>query len=667
MSRAVGAAALLLATLHAAALGAQVSPGPLARPHAALEGVSNCTQCHGGQAREMPAKCLACHREIGWLVEQGRGLHAANPSVPCASCHPDHAGREFQLVQWPDGGRDRFDHRRAGWALAQSHATLRCGECHEAGLTVGPAARLAPRPAAARWTTLERDCVSCHQDPHEGDLSRRCDLCHDAAKWEEPVRFDHAATDYPLTGRHADVACNDCHVPAGRPIRRRPDGRPNPVYAPLAHATCAACHRDPHRGRLGADCAGCHQTTDFAAIRKAGFDHERTRYPLRGRHASVRCEGCHDPASARQYTPEFATCGDCHGDAHAGAATLAGRPADCSACHGLNGFSPATLPAARHADTRYPLEGKHRTVACSACHVAVAGGAGAALGTSRVALRPTFESCTACHRDDHAGQLARRAGAGRCEECHTPSGWRPSSFGAGEHADLAVRLEGAHGRAPCAACHGAERPGLRRPDPAGLGRARVALSLPDTACADCHRDPHEGRFAADGARPVTGGCAACHDATAFRPAGFDAAAHAGFGFPLAGAHGAVPCGACHDDLGAAAPAPGLVRGASLIRATSPLRRLPLTVARTACADCHDSPHGDQFGGAAGGTGCDACHDAAAFAPAARFDHDRASRFALAGAHQRVPCAQCHRPGSGDGVVRYRPLDPRCESCHGGTR
>ena len=106
-------------------------------------------------------------------------------------------------------------------------------------------------------------------------------------------------------------------------------------------------------------------TTAFTAVTRGAFDHDRTRYPLRGKHATVACDGCHDFRTARGKRPPFASCGACHTDAHAGTATLAGRPADCAECHDVGGFAPSTFTAARHRDTRYPLEGKHASVACS--------------------------------------------------------------------------------------------------------------------------------------------------------------------------------------------------------------------------------------------------------------------------------------------------------------
>jgi hypothetical protein len=64
----------------------------------------------------MDSNCLACHTEIDAMRKAKRGYHARVTDRTCASCHPDHAGREFDLVSWGEGGRAAFEHRRAGSA-----------------------------------------------------------------------------------------------------------------------------------------------------------------------------------------------------------------------------------------------------------------------------------------------------------------------------------------------------------------------------------------------------------------------------------------------------------------------------------------------------------------------------------------------------------------------
>jgi hypothetical protein len=198
-----------------------------------------------------------------------------------------------------------------------------------------------------------------------------------------------------------------------------------------------------------------------------------------------------------------------------------------------------------------------------------------------------------------------------------------------------------------------------------LGKAGIAISIKEVECVACHLDPHGGRFAAGGERAKTGGCLACHDTKTFHPSTIDAAAHAPFRLPLEGAHGAVPCVACHADLKGA-----VTLTSSLVLPKRPVPTLTFAIKETGCLACHDSPHGDQFAHRKDRGACEGCHGLDRFTPATRFDHDRDASFSLKGAHAKVACAQCHRPDPGvrvAGVPRvvYAPLSGKCESCHAG--
>ncbi len=669
MSRLRWAAALwILATGGGvASLHAQVSPGPLARAHRELEGSLKCTRCHGSGAGGMQARCVSCHRDIAWLAERGRGLHGApaTKAATCASCHPDHAGVDFALVKWAEGSSERFNHRRAGWALEQSHAKVKCADCHKPANRVSPAAPLAT-DKHSNWTGLEQTCASCHEDIHRGALGARCTACHDADKWTVTPGFTHDTTAYPLTGRHARVECDKCHLAARLPLTRDAAGHPVPVYKPLLHAACTACHEDPHKGQYGASCTTCHSTKGFGDISGSGFDHARTPFPLRGKHASVRCEACHRDFSTPQgRRPASATCATCHApDPHAGTATIQGKPADCASCHSERAFSPSSFPIEQHRASRYPLEGKHAAVRCSACHGKDAGPrAVALLGSARVVLRPAFAACTSCHADDHGGQLEARPRKGECAECHSVAGWKPSGFGREAHARLKLSLDGRHGDIECRSCHGADRKGLKPlRAPAELGKAGFAFAGIETGCAACHLDPHDGRFSQSGPRPAPSGCLGCHDPTSFRPAAVDVATHDRFRFRLRGAHRATACSSCHKELAGTAPP---VQRSTLVAAGAQLRPLRFEADST-CASCHASVHGTQFDGRKGGSGCERCHGDDSFVPAARFNHDRDASFALGSGHQRLACSACHRTTETAGGVKqvvYRPLSGKCESCH----
>jgi hypothetical protein len=586
---------------------AQISPGPLSAAHASLDGPLNCAKCHAGGKASMTSRCVSCHREIPWLVERNRGVHASIGRAECSSCHPDHAGKDFALVKWPDGSAARFDHARAGWALDGKHARLACEKCHTESLRVSPAAALAPkRTTPGGWIGLETNCASCHQDVHKSSLGVACQTCHTTAGWSPAPKFDHERTQYPLTGKHADVACEKCHAAdAGR----TPSGSMSITqFKPVAHGDCVSCHRDPHQGRLSGACASCHVTTSFTSVEGRTFSHDRTRYPLRGLHASVACASCHAGYPARIDRPGFATCAGCHGDPHRRQGTVAGSATDCAACHSVAGFKPSTFTLAQHAQST---------------------------------------RCAACHTDAHAGQLAASPGAGECKTCHAPSGWRPSTFGVREHATLRFALTGRHAEISCASCHSPAR-GSAVTAPRTLGGANVALRLSATTCEGCHTDPHGGRYRLFASPQGT--CASCHDARAFRPSTIDVQAHSRFSFALEGAHRAAPCVACH----------------TAMRTTS-----SYAIAGATCATCHASPHGTQFAARADGGSCQSCHDLNGWAPASRFVHDANGGFVLGAAHGRLACASCHKPnansslgGAAANAARTWHGVPRnCEACH----
>jgi hypothetical protein len=652
---------VFIVTGGAGELRAQVSPGPLSRAHSSLEGAEKCLECHGRGEDALSENCTSCHAEIEFQRAHGLGLHGTQSGADCAACHPEHAGVDFELIDWGADGRAGFEHARTGWRLEGRHASTECRECHRREFQTSPVAGLIQGEDRGRsWLGLERRCLACHADHHRGDLGSDCAGCHEPAAWTPATGFDHSASSFPLTGKHAGVDCNACHLVPGRVFSRAEDGGSAPRFRPVDHGECSACHADTHEGRLGPACGTCHVTDGFRQVSRKDFDHARTRFPLIGGHGSVACEDCHDPVQAGGKRPAFGSCAGCHADPHAGRATVRGRAADCSACHDESGFERSTFTVGRHRDSAFPLEGRHAHVACESCHPSRPAGVPAdALGTAGVLLRPPHDRCSDCHRDAHAGQLASRPDGGACESCHTVDGWRPSTFGADRHAALGLPLAGRHADIECAACHAETRPGLpSHSRSAELGSARVALGLLDADCASCHLDPHAGRFAAGGDRPFEAGCPACHDARRFRPSAVDAVVHSRFGYPLEGAHVATPCSACHAELILAAASSSLVLGRAA-------RELRFEARHESCEDCHDSPHGTQFAERIDGGACAGCHDAATFRPASRFDHERDAAFPLTGAHARVPCRDCHRVAV-SGEVIYRPVPRRCRDCHAGT-
>ena len=354
------------------------------------------------------------------------------------------------------------------------------------------------------------------------------------------------------------MACTDCH--AGAPTTEARAGAPAvpAVFSPLPHADCAACHRDPHGGRLGAACSRCHTTTGFSTFTATTFDHEHTRYPLRGAHVAVRCDQCHDfRAGAANRDRPFATCAGCHSDPHAGKATQRGKVVDCAACHMVSGFTPATYTLAQHATTRFALLGRHETVRCGGCHLRESDPAKrVGLGSAGVQLHPPL-GCTDCHQDPHAGHVAA---LGDCTTCHALTGFRPSTVSVAAHDRYSFTLTGAHRAVPCAECHrDLARPGVRP----------LLFTTAGKTCGDCHQDPHAGQFADTSGGRRAASCDGCHGTDGFHPAALfshdrDTA------FPLTGGHAGVTCERCHRGV-----AGGRGRTVTQYRRTA-----------TACESCH---------------------------------------------------------------------------------
>ena len=613
---------------------AQISPGPLAKPHESLSGLLNCTKCHDMGAGGVKFKCLDCHTEIRDRLAQNRGMHAVwlganGTNKDCVKCHSDHNGANFPLVRWQPS-REALDHRQTGFALTGGHAALRCEQCHNAR-EVQPTSRAAIQVKDLNHTYLglSSACASCHQDEHRGQLGANCTQCHTTNAWKPASAFNHATAKFQLTGAHATVACAKCHISIA-------DAKPYVKYTGLSFATCTGCHTDPHKGSFKGTCESCHSTSSWTKVAQLeGFDHSETAFPLTGKHAGVACSDCHTHGDFK--TPvAHSTCAACHSDYHGGQFVARAGPggSDCAACHTVNGFKPSTFGLKEHAVTSYPLEGRHAEVKCDECHIPK--------GKATV-FRITQTQCSACHADVHKGQFAAAPYENRCEQCHSVEEFQPAHFALARHQQTGFPLTGAHLAVPCGQCH---------QEPPRGSAVPVKFRFEDHSCTACHNDPHSGQFreqmAARRADGRAAGCEACHTTTQWKELnGFD---HARTSFPLLGAHRGVACIDCHRP-------PNLERS---------LEHVNFRAAPAQCSGCHNDPHGGQFAARKDVTDCSSCHNLNRWKPA-NFDHDTRTVFSLQGAHQNVSCGGCHtltRVVAGKNVLFYRPTPVTCAECHG---
>src|ERR1700739_3026245 len=121
----------------------------------------------------------------------------------------------------------------------------------------------------------------------------------------------------------------------------------------------------PH-GNLNIPCQNCHTASGWKPIRAIPeFDHNQTRYPLRGMHQSVNCTQCH---TKPVFTNVGTKCADCHADIH-----KRQFGASCEQCHTVKGWQ-VSIQAIQNHQNRFPLLGAHASLDCSSFHTGAAPG-----------------------------------------------------------------------------------------------------------------------------------------------------------------------------------------------------------------------------------------------------------------------------------------------------
>ena len=482
-----------------------VAPGKLSRVHAGLAGLNNCVACHTERKKVDAGKCLACHKDLAARVKAGRGFHK-DKGTNCLPCHPEHLGEEFKLIEWD---LKKFSHAETGYPLVGQHKQVTaCSACHTP----------ARAPAGKKQKTYllkDASCSACHADAHQGKLGGACADCHSPAVPFPKAVFDHGKSGFPLKGAHRSLPCAQCH-----PAQKR---------AGPPRSRCSDCHADPHRPSYAQSCSSCHDENSWKTSR---FDHERTGFPLRGKHVSLACAQCHPPG-AKTKKIAFADCSDCHRqDPHRG---QFGR--ECRSCHVVSGFEKVTFD---HGRTGYPLTGKHAGVSCRRCHERQG-------GNKPPVYKATTKACGDCHADVHRGQFAKS-----CDACHSTRGFGLADLKFDHQRDSAFPLQGKHASVSCQRCHAK----ATRAFPAGTGEAVLYKPL-SGACAGCHADPHQQQMGSD--------CRLCHGLDSFKPAtGFD---HGRTRFPLPPFHETV-------GLSAMPSRPGSDLGGEKRRAPSAMRAPP---------------------------------------------------------------------------------------------
>ena len=344
----------------------------------------NCAECHNPNEWEpadlfdhneadfrlkgahIEVDCKNCHQETtrnGKPFQQFSGIKFAN----CVDCHDDvHEGNfgnsctdchtESSWNRLKQG--NKFDHNLTSFPLEGLHVQVDCKECHTSGNNTR--------------NLKHQKCMDCHQDYHEGDFADQapvpdCNSCHTLT---EPFTYttygldEHQNSSFPLMGSHEATPCFSCHISENKW-----------EFADLG-TSCVDCHENIHKEFISEkfypseNCLSCHSENSWTEVK---FDHSQTAYPLEKAHETVSCKSCHiqgDSFNSEYSNQKFAglsqNCIDCHTNPHG---TQFGPPesVDCKSCHTLlPGWDAGNFD---HANTQFPLEGKHIEVDCASCHM----------------------------------------------------------------------------------------------------------------------------------------------------------------------------------------------------------------------------------------------------------------------------------------------------------
>jgi hypothetical protein len=520
-------------------------PGQVIEGHAKYE--AKCEECHVKFDKDAQNRlCKDCHKEVKADVVDKKGYHGRIKDLKdCNECHTDHKGRDAKIVILDI---NKFDHEQTDYILKDAHAKqdkVKCKDCH------------LPKK---KYSEAPLQCNGCHEkdDKHKGSLGKECTNCHKETVWKE-AKFDHGKTKFALTGKHVDVKCNKCHAKGPESYKgasveciscHKKDDKHKGQYGKKCETChidkswktiqfdhdketkykllfkhrevkCLSCHKEPlyqnkktptdcfschkkddvHKAGLGQKCESCHTEERWT---KQKFDHDKdTKWPLKGKHITTKCDACHTAELKKPGTKEkiATTCIGCHkiDDKHKG-----NFGTKCESCHKEKDWK--TLIFDHDKDTKYPLKEKHIKVKCTSCH------------TEKIADQKLPHDCFSCHKKDDEKVHKLKLGK-KCESCHTEKDWKEDTF---NHARSTFPLLGAHQIVECKKCH----------------ETKLYKDTPSD-CFACHKKDDEKVHKLRLGKK----CETCHNARSWKTWDFDHDRRTKF--KLDGGHKKPNCYACH--------------------------------------------------------------------------------------------------------------------------
>ena len=510
----------------------------------------------------LKAPCIKCHIQAKTDVAPDEKVRIKYVGLKkeCWTCHKDvHGFNQQQSVRFKSLKKCEACHFEENWKrplqfqhnldtkfrIDGKHLNLACFACHlpidkklmlKTKISEREKTDISPLPLIKErtyhWPELEqKNCNACHENPHiakfEVDFKNKsCQNCHNSEDWKTfrktagPSKgFDHDLTRFKLTGEHLKIACKKCHESNGTQ-KFKLEG--------AERQFCYTCHQNVHLTQFDStfenkSCQECHNSTNFKEI--TGFDHEKTRFPLKGTHFDIKndCIKCHKesqfilktktPHKGHQYlftSESRGFCEDCHANVHKTQFHENVATQRCDQCHTSVKFAKDIK--VDHKQTRFELKGKHIETPCVKCHITTEKKfPGKTESFQHLFKFNNFSqtNCILCHKDKHKGEFGNK-----CYNCHDEINWKKArDF----HKNFS--LTGVHFSLQCQECHTHNR----------------SLGGMSNNCLLCHLkdDPHNSTLP---------DCQQCHlqsfwEQTSFR--------HSLTSFPLRGAHRGAECNACH--------------------------------------------------------------------------------------------------------------------------
>ncbi len=442
-----------------------------------------------------------------------------------------------------------------------------------------------------------------------------------AAPTKRNVNFDHVKTGFPLSGAHATLPCETCHVQGAF------KGTPK---------KCATCHTQGSRIQTTTfkpsnhivttqACDQCHTSTASWSV--AFFSHAGV--------TPHQCSQCHNGNIAKgkpaNHMPTTEACDACHRTTTWTSASfthVAVTPGSCASCHSQGGAA-STFKPSNHIPT---------TLSCDVCHTT-----GGSFGTSKFTHSATqgvmAGQCSTCHNGSFTqwnalGKSSNHVSTtASCDTCHAGfvsfAGMSGTTF---NHAGV--------NPGTCATCHvqGGSAKTFKPTD-----------HIPTTqSCDACHSTGGTfttTSFAHTTAQGVAAGqCSTCHNGSFTK---WNALAKPSNHIPTS-----LACDACHT-------AGGTFKPSTFTHAATQ------GVVPQQCATCHSGAYasmnalGKPSNHVATTMSCDSCHTGYvtfASVTGATFNHAGVSPGT---------CSSCHVQG-GSATAKpsdHIPTNLSCDSCH----